>query len=247
MDEYFSAINKVAQENNVWSAKQAQKQMDFQERMSSTAHQREVADLKAAGLNPILSAHGQGAITPNGAMGDTDQGNTEAMFGLMSKMLDAQLSSAEAVKSASGSGSGSYKASYSDSLLDGIINSLPKNGNLRVGKLNIPYSTIKFLYQFGKDHLPAEVVNALVGSQNAQYSSAKSENDDPMSVTGGKHTMYNEGLYKNTSEDKAVNSLINSSFEKWLYKANPRLLYSYWHVTGNDWKTKRVESKTKSK
>lgn len=72
---------------DLFSAKQsrrnAKRQMAFQREMSGTAHQREVNDLRLAGLNPILSGTGgAGSTSPGGAMGVVPPMGSTALAGM---------------------------------------------------------------------------------------------------------------------------------------------------------------------
>lgn len=90
--------NQIAMDFN---SSEAAKNRDWQQMMSNTAHQREVADLRAAGLNPILSASGgngaavtSGAtasgVTSSGAKGEVDTSLDGALVNLFGSMWSAQ-------------------------------------------------------------------------------------------------------------------------------------------------------------
>lgn len=63
---------------NVSQEQQAAQQMQFQERMSSTAYQRAMQDMREAGLNPMLAAKVGPASTPAGAMANIQDIGTPA-------------------------------------------------------------------------------------------------------------------------------------------------------------------------
>lgn len=106
----------------------SQANRDFQYQMSNTAHQREVADLYAAGINPIMTARLGGASTPPGASAVmTNAIGQAANSGMAAGKTAADINNAQAQKDLIIAQTGNTTAATAKSIADTrVANSVEK-------------------------------------------------------------------------------------------------------------------------
>lgn len=96
-----SANKQMARDANALEKYMAEQQMGFQANMSNTAYQRQMEDMRKAGLNPLLAAGMSGASTPSGASGSAHTAKMENALGAgISSAQGAALTKIAMVKGA---------------------------------------------------------------------------------------------------------------------------------------------------
>lgn len=91
MADYVDALLEQTAQNTAFNAAQAELNRDWQEWMSGTSHQREVQDLIAAGLNPVLSAN-SGSSWQSVGNATADPSSAQAFGNLAATYMNNQAS-----------------------------------------------------------------------------------------------------------------------------------------------------------
>ena len=119
---YFGYQGQKA--TNIASAQQAQKQMDFQERMSNTAVQRRMADLKKAGINPILAGSKE-ASSPAGQQAPVGNKAQAALNSAMNtaSLMNTNANTIKTLKEAQAVGPTGFLGLGTTSILGEVVNS----------------------------------------------------------------------------------------------------------------------------
>lgn len=239
LDSTLSLITRNASQNSALSAQMAAEQRDWQERqnrlamdfnmaeaaknrnwqqmMSNTAHQREIADLKAAGLNPVLSASGgngaavtSGAtasgVTSAGAKGEVDTSVNSAIVGILGSILNAQTQ----LEAANVSARTQEAVADKYTAMEKIVADISRSATL--GSANI--------------HAAASRYGAELGYAGSKYASDTNRyaTDQNIANPNNIYGLVREMVKGATGADsaKSASSGITSAIKSWLYKAaNP--------------------------
>lgn len=245
----ISNLRRIAQENSAfnaseaekqraWTAEQnakamqfnaaeAQKNRDWQQMMSNTAHQREIKDLMAAGLNPVLSAmNGNGAAVTSGATAsgvvgsgskaDADTSTSGAIANLLGSILAALTSIQNANVNARTQEAVADKYNAMSKIVAEINAAAGiKQAGIHAGATRYAAEQSYASTRYSTDHTKYGMIENLVsGIYNALLGDSSSESGSGSSVTSGKELTGNM-FYDDPTWDS---SLLGKLWNKYVRK-----------------------------
>lgn len=152
----------------IFSARQANR---FAERMSSTAHQREVADLRKAGLNPMLSAN-RGAPAPQGVQADISGG---AQRGVSTALQAQQVKAAIDLTQAQAALARTQAADIANTAASGRLGMISLERDLAQVRLDFERATLEERKAMVSQALEKAKAEVALTSSSAEQAKARTE------------------------------------------------------------------------